>query len=164
MTVCSVYSVRRSQVPKLLLVVIAVTAMDRLFESGLYAVGSSDGEYTWNWAGLVDESMLFGSPWLWVTDSLNAVVVAPIVEEILFRGVLYKALRSRLSVIQAAVVSAIVFAGAHGYSLTGFFAVMSAGFLWALLYEYTRSLAACALAHGVNNLAAALFPLQYLLV
>ena len=89
--------------------------------------------------------------------------MAPIFEEILFRGVLYGALRSRFSVVQAAVVSSIIFAGVHGYGLVDFFAVTSSGFLYAMTYEYTRSLVPCAVAHGLHNLSVVLNELPYVL-
>jgi membrane protease YdiL (CAAX protease family) len=44
---------------------------------------------------------------------IAAVVVAPIVEELIFRGVLLRSLRSRLSTVPAVLVQSVVFAAAH---------------------------------------------------
>ncbi|MFT5222824.1 MAG: membrane protease YdiL (CAAX protease family), partial [Glaciecola sp.] len=48
-----------------------------------------------------------------VTSFLAAVLMAPIVEEIVFRGVLFQALRRRLGLIGAMAVSAGIFTGVH---------------------------------------------------
>src|SRR5579871_359198 len=44
---------------------------------------------------------------------LSGVVLAPLVEELLFRGVLYQALRRSMPVSSAALISALVFAAMH---------------------------------------------------
>jgi len=82
---------------------------------------------------------------------LNAVVVAPLAEELLFRGFLYAALRRYAGPLGAISVSAAIFALLHDYPL-GLPPLFLLGFLLAYLYERTGSLAAPIAAHAANNL------------
>ncbi len=82
---------------------------------------------------------------------LVAVVVAPLGEEIFFRGFVFGGLRSRLGFAWASGLSAALFAGIHlmPWSLVPLFAV---GLGTAVVYERHRSLAACMMAHAAYNL------------
>jgi membrane protease YdiL (CAAX protease family)/uncharacterized RDD family membrane protein YckC len=80
------------------------------------------------------------------------VVVAPIAEEIFFRGMLFGGLRKRLATFPAAAISAVVFGALH--ATTGITAVpplIVFGFVLALLYERTGSLVPGMVAHAINN-------------
>src|SRR5262249_45088953 len=85
-------------------------------------------------------------------DCVSAVVWAPILEELIFRGLLYGTLRTRLGVWPAAVGSALIFALPHGYAAAGSLSVFMSGMLWALAYERTRSLWPGLLAPSANTL------------
>ena len=80
-----------------------------------------------------------------------AVVVAPITEEILFRGLIYPTLRRYLGPLGAISVSAGAFAVLHVHlpTLAPLFVI---GFVLAYLYERTGSLTASIAAHAANNL------------
>ena len=52
----------------------------------------------------------------------------------------------------AAVISAGLFALAHGYGVIGFLSVLWSGILWAWIYERTGSLVPGIIAHALNNL------------
>jgi membrane protease YdiL (CAAX protease family) len=81
-------------------------------------------------------------------------VVAPVSEELLFRGVLYAWLRSRFGVGLGVVLSALAFYLAHIWSLHPLHFVL--GVMLALLYERSGSLLLPVVLHGAFNLAAAL--------
>ncbi|MDP1827617.1 MAG: type II CAAX endopeptidase family protein [Archangium sp.] len=83
---------------------------------------------------------------------LAAVCMAPIVEELLFRGVFFRAL-SPWNVRWAAFLSAGVFSAYH-LDPVGFLARFEIGLLLAWLFWRTRSLGACIGAHAANNLLA----------
>ena len=85
------------------------------------------------------------------TSLVEYVILAPIFEELAFRGLLFAMLRRRFTFLPAALLSATIFALAHGYSLLGFMSVLWKGFLWAWIYERTGSLLPGMLAHAVNN-------------
>ena len=84
-----------------------------------------------------------------------AVIVAPITEEVLFRGVLFRALGDRFGVWVGAIVSSAVFALIHfeilfsqPIALAGLFTV---GLLLAFAYHLTGSLLVPILGHAVFN-------------
>lgn len=65
---------------------------------------------------------------------ISAAIIAPIVEEIIFRGFLYRFLTSKLSILTAQVVSGIIFAMIHANLLT-FMPLAFLGILLARSYE-----------------------------
>jgi membrane protease YdiL (CAAX protease family) len=65
-------------------------------------------------------------------------VVAPICEELLFRGFIFTALRNWKGTWPAAVLTGLVFGAVHGFGL-------------CLLYRRTGSLYPCTAAHSLNN-------------
>ena len=74
--------------------------------------------------------------------SLAAIVVAPVAEELFFRGFFYRALRNRLRVWSACLVNAVVFSSLHlQYLVVPWVLVVIAvfGVAACLLYEHTGS-------------------------
>ncbi len=71
-----------------------------------------------------------------------AAVSAPVVEEIFFRGLLYRSLRNRLGVARAALLAGALFGLVHitGYPLITLPIKAGFGVLACLLYERTGSL------------------------
>jgi membrane protease YdiL (CAAX protease family) len=91
---------------------------------------------------------------------LSTAVLAPFVEEIFFRGFLYRLLRTRLPIWAAVVVSAALFAAAHGIPVL-FPALFYAGVVYALVVERTKSLYCSMILHGLQN---SVFVLGYFLI
>lgn len=88
---------------------------------------------------------------------LLIVVMAPISEELCFRGMLYGGLREKLPRVAAALLGGLVFGGLH--AITGISAVpplIFFGFLLSLLYEKTGSVVPGILLHMLNNSVALL--------
>lgn len=77
-------------------------------------------------------------------------VVVPIVEEMVFRGVLYRWLRGRMTFWVASSVSALIFGLFHFQPLVVVAAALM-GFPLAWLYERTGSLWPCIVMHAVTN-------------
>lgn len=88
------------------------------------------------------------------------VFFGPIVEEILFRGILLEGLINVTNGTVAVVISALIFAGIH---LSGGVAQTTGGFILGLvlgwLYLRTRSIVPSSMAHIVYN-AAAFYPVM----
>ncbi len=80
-------------------------------------------------------------------------VVAPICEELLFRGFIFTALRSWRGTLPAAMITGLVFGGVHAGSAPALDLVPLAGlgFGLCLLYRYSGSLYPCMIAHSLNN-------------
>jgi membrane protease YdiL (CAAX protease family) len=80
-----------------------------------------------------------------------ATMWAPIVEESIFRGCLFRHLRRRTGVVLAGLGSAAVFAVLHGYVIQGLIMVGTLGFWFALMREWRGSIIATATAHALHN-------------
>ncbi len=90
---------------------------------------------------------------------LAIVLIAPLVEEITFRGFIMGGLRSRIGVGWAVVLSSVVFALAHTLSVGGSILLLGpslfvAGVALALVYQWTRSLYPGMVLHASFNLVA----------
>jgi uncharacterized protein len=109
-----------------------------------------------HWTEWFDADLAWGPTAAVAVTLVSSILFAPVFEELIFRGVLYGTLRTRLAWPLAAVGSALVFAVAHGYGAAGFASVLLSGILWAWVYERTGSLLPSMLAHAVNNAAVAL--------
>jgi membrane protease YdiL (CAAX protease family) len=89
------------------------------------------------------------SPAKWVV-ALSAVVLAPLMEEIIFRGYLYPVLRRYLGVTLGVLLNAALFAAIHlhGPSLGGLFML---AVCVTLAYEWTGSILVPVLMHALFN-------------
>ena len=140
-----------ANVGRLVTVVLAVMAaglwgewvMDRL---------SEPFHLTSHWTEWFDADLVWASPSLTAISLVEYVIFAPVFEELAFRGLLFAILRRKFRFLPAALISASIFAIAHGYGLVGFISVLWSGVLWAWLYEKTGSLLPGILAHVINNL------------
>ena len=97
------------------------------------------------------------------------VIFAPLVEEMIFRGYLYTAMRSKFKrKNERLVVNAMFFAGAHVFILTFFLGVgvpyyiFFLGYLLAKLYDESKSVLPGIMLHSLNNLL--VFIIEILLV
>ncbi len=82
---------------------------------------------------------------------LSALVVAPILEEFIFRKFLYKALKFNFGILLAALISSIVFALIH-FTVSSFFVLLVLGLFLCYCYEKYGSLAAPVISHAFFNL------------
>jgi membrane protease YdiL (CAAX protease family) len=78
------------------------------------------------------------------------IIAAPIVEEIIFRGVLYPSIKQQGYARTAAWVTSILFAWSH-VNLMIFVPLLFLGFVLTLLYETTDNLLAPIVAHALFN-------------
>lgn len=93
---------------------------------------------------------------------LLATVWAPLTEEMIFRGALFRHLRGRMGMLAAAAISALTFGFMHGYALPLLLPVVTIGFTFALTREWRGSLIAPIVGHFLHN--ATLLTLAILLV
>lgn len=91
-----------------------------------------------------------GDPGYIAAAAFLAVVLAPVVEELVFRGLLFGWLRARCGTVAGAVLSSLAFAAVHA-SLTAIVALFLVALLLCALYTRTRSLYPCMLYHSLLN-------------
>lgn len=82
---------------------------------------------------------------------LLATVWAPVVEETVFRGCLFRHIRRRTGLVLAALGSALAFAVLHGYAVNGLIMVGTLGVWFALMREWRGSIIASVTAHALHN-------------
>jgi membrane protease YdiL (CAAX protease family) len=140
---------------QLVLVVFALLALGQVGEYLMGMVGRWF-HVSAHWAEWFDRDLVWGSRAVAGMTVFDTVVVTPILEELVFRGLLFGTLRRRFTLAPAAVISAGIFAAAHGYGTLGFAAVFWSGLLWAWSFERTGSLIPSMAAHAVDNLMASL--------
>lgn len=93
------------------------------------------------------------------------IILAPILEELVFRGVLFRGLRGRMGFLVPAMFSSLMFGFIHVFSslLEGsmidffyLFLYSGLGFLFCIIYEYNKSIYACIIVHIFYNLYASM--------
>jgi membrane protease YdiL (CAAX protease family) len=86
-----------------------------------------------------------------IVIGVQLCVSAPIIEEIFFRGLLYRALRNRMSILPAALIAGFIFGAIHGtaYPLNTLPPRMVFGVITCLLYQRTGSLYPSMALHGL---------------
>lgn len=115
-----------------------------LFES--YLGASESIELMIEQAGYLQIGMIF----------LAIVVLAPIVEEILFRGILFNLIARRKSTLFAMITSSIIFGFLHAETMVPTAVI---GFVLCFIYHKTGNLYLAMGAHAFNNLIAFVMPL-----
>lgn len=81
---------------------------------------------------------------------VGVAVIVPIAEELFFRGMLYRWLRTRLNLGFALVISSAIFGAVH-FSPISFISLSAVGALCALMFEYSRSIWPAVAVHAANN-------------
>jgi membrane protease YdiL (CAAX protease family) len=85
----------------------------------------------------------------------NLIIVGPIVEEILNRGIILRGFLKNYSVKKAVIISALLFGIMH-FNPIQIIAATIAGFFLGFIYAKTKSLKSCIALHGMNNLLPAI--------
>ncbi len=80
-----------------------------------------------------------------------ACILAPFLEESLFRGAFYRYLRYKNSIILSAIINGFIFAAIHPQGFAAIPALSSIGIVLSLLREWRGSLIAPITAHIINN-------------
>lgn len=79
-----------------------------------------------------------------------AIVIAPVVEEFVFRGFLYPVIKTHLGRGAALAVTAILFGASHAHGLS-FLPLTGLGLVLALVYDQSGRIAYPILLHGIFN-------------
>ena len=89
-------------------------------------------------------------------STLFAAIIGPAIEEIFFRGFMYKALKRHIGLLGAALLTSVIFAALHT-NIVGFLPIFMLGLLLVYLYEKTGTLVASMTVHITHNLGMVLF-------
>lgn len=81
---------------------------------------------------------------------IMGIVMAPLSEELLYRGMLYPVVRKALGPLGGAVMAGLLFGAAH-WDLWRTIPLAAGGIILCLIYEKTRSVYVTTVAHGVWN-------------
>jgi uncharacterized protein len=99
---------------------------------------------------IVDELGAERNTLLLVIGALMVIVVAPVCEEIFFRGFLYRVLRVRMSFWPAAVIDGVIFGFVHGVNPV-LPVLIFLGVVLCWVFERTGTLFATIAIHAFNN-------------
>ncbi|ENQ3105511.1 hypothetical protein SAMN04488168_10752 [Bacillus sp. 491mf] len=85
---------------------------------------------------------------------LEGAIFVPIIEELIFRGVILQFFQQRFPFLIAAIGSSFIFGIAHTYSLGVMASAFMTGIFMAVLYKKTNSIIPAILFHMMNNMLA----------
>lgn len=103
---------------------------------------------SWMESYMASSSAIDNSVIAWIT----AVVMAPVLEEIVFRGLMYTRLKKGLPIIAAAIITSLTFGTVHGTIIWAVYTfIFSLVLIW--VFERFQSLTACILLHMAYNLS-----------
>lgn len=85
-----------------------------------------------------------------ILAGITVVIVAPLAEEIIFRGLLQRVTASLWGTLPAVLISALVFGIVHGEPWF-LFGLIGVGLVLAFIFAATGSVTACWVAHAVHN-------------
>jgi len=132
-----------------------------LLTFGLFAVGAAGGwgvslvaeltQATFHWTDWFDQTLIQGDIQQLILPLISYTLLAPIFEELVFRGVLFTTLRRRLGPWMSILISSAIFSLAHGYGSVGSVTIFLSGILWAWAYEKSGSVLPGMAAHALNN-------------
>ncbi len=90
-----------------------------------------------------------------IVGFISVVFLAPIVEEIFFRGLIHTRLKKGMNTVAAAIVSSLLFGVMHG-EIIWIMATFLMGIMLVWVFEKTKSLLPCISIHVLNNAVAQL--------
>ncbi len=86
-----------------------------------------------------------------LTSMVQVCILAPVIEEILMRGVVLGGLKNSYGIVTALLISAMLFACLH-FNMVQTLSAFVCGIVLGLLYIKTSSIFCCMIAHGGYNL------------
>lgn len=100
--------------------------------------------------GIIVTAISTHNPFFMLCVAMLTCLLGPIFEEILFRGILFAWLRTRMNFVYAGLISSTIFGIAHG-DMGAFFVYIGMGMLFALIFEKSKTLYAPIALHMIWN-------------
>lgn len=89
-----------------------------------------------------------------ILDAIGAIIFAPLIEELVFRGILFNRLKIRTGIIPAMIISSAIFAIGHEFG--GIISAFLFGICMCILYLKTDNILIPMSVHFLNNVTATL--------
>lgn len=86
----------------------------------------------------------------WWFSVITVILLAPAVEEVIFRAFIFCAMKKYLGVVGGTILTSVVFSIMH-QNLLAFFPILGLGIFLQILYEKSQCLWACIIAHSLHN-------------
>ena len=112
-------------------------------------------------SNMILDMLSYGEPMMLALFVLLATVWAPIVEEAVFRGALYRHLRSRRSWVFSALAVTLMFVMMHGYAVVQLIPLLSIGLVLVVIREWRGSIVSSMTAHLLHNAVTLLIALTF---
>ena len=124
-----------------------------LFSSFDTFLGAFDPE----WVPILDFTPTAIDPLVFFLEAVGSILVAPIIEELMFRGVLFNRLKIRIGIIPAMILSSALFGILHDFG--GITSAFVFGMCMCVVYLKTDNILMTMSIHFLNNLLATLLEL-----
>ena len=110
-----------------------------------------------NWISMWDIETYDVDAGIIILEAIGSIIFAPIVEELVFRGVLFNRLKIRTGIIPAMLISSFLFAIGHDFG--GMVSAFLFGVCMCILYLKTDNILIPMAVHFINNAVATLIDL-----
>ena len=101
---------------------------------------------------MLDMTPEYIDPFTFLLESISSIIFAPVIEELVFRGVLFNRLKIRTGVIVAMLISSAIFA--LGHEVGGITSAFLFGMCMCVIYLKTDNILMSMSIHFINNLVA----------
>ena len=143
----------RDVVKYVIAIILCAWVLGQVFARGSYVLFGSAGFDTVT--GAINDANL-------LTMLFLAVVIAPVSEEMLMRGVIYPVLRTRFSAYAACIITACLFGALHG-NVVQFIITVPLSIIAAWVYEMSRNITYCIMVHMIFNVTALFVPTTWMI-
>ena len=106
------------------------------------------------WVSIMDIDSVNLTPGALIFSTIASIIFAPILEELIFRGVLFNRLKIRIGIIPAMIISSFLFSIGHDFG--GIVSAFLFGLCMCILYLKTDNILITRTVHFMNNITAAL--------
>jgi len=115
------------------------------------------GLYDPSWVSMFDIDSVDISAGAFIISAIGSIFYAPLIEELVFRGVLFNRLKIRIGIIPAMIISSLLFGIGHDFG--GITSAFLFGICMCILYLKTDNIFVPMSVHFINNVVAVFFEL-----
>ena len=111
-----------------------------------------------NWISILDIETINVDSSVVILEAIGAIIFAPVIEELVFRGVLFNRLKIRVGILPAMLISSFIFAIGHDFG--GITSAFLFGICMCILYLKTDNILITMSVHFINNVVATILSLS----